>query len=74
MHDFLRALFMSLLQWATSVLPKRGEGVDAHVHPHVLRRAGSRIREWMHAHGSGERVKPDQDGTGRSGPGVRQDG
>lgn len=74
MYDLLRAFFMSLLQWASGVLPRRGEGVDAPVDHGVLRRAGSRIRDWMHSDGAGQRKQPNPDGAGGDGQGIRQDG
>lgn len=64
---------MSLLQWSSSVLPRRGSGVDAPSGVDVLRRAGSRIRGWLHKDGAGERKQPDQDGSGGVGPGLHED-
>ena len=54
---------MSLLQWLQGVATGRGQGADAPVDRGLLRRAGSRIHEWLHKDGAGERVKPDQDRT-----------
>lgn len=73
MYDFLRALFMSLLQWAEGLFRQRGMGVDAQPDRGLLSRAGSRIRGWMHANGSGERKQSDQDGSGNKGSGVHED-
>lgn len=61
MYDVVRAVIMSLLQWLQGVATGRGQGTDAPSDRGLLRRAGSRIHEWLHKDGAGERVKPDQD-------------
>ncbi len=73
MYDFLRALFMSLLQWTEGLFRQRGMGVDAKHDRGLLSRGGSRIRNWLHAHGAGERKQPDQDGSGDQGSRVHED-
>lgn len=73
MYDFLRALFMSLLQWSEGLFRQRGVGSDAQSDRGLLSRGGSRIREWMHAHGAGERKQSDQDGSVREGQGLHED-
>lgn len=73
MYDFLRALFMSLLQWAEGLFRQRGMGADAQSDRGLLSRGGSRIRDWMHKNRPGEREQPNPDGSGGKGEGLHQD-
>jgi len=72
-YAFLRALFSSLLEWATAILPRKGQGVDAPGDPGLLRRAGGRIHRWLHKDDPGQREQPPADGTADAGQGLHQD-
>ena len=63
MYSLIRALLDSLLEWASTLAGKRGKATDAPTDHGFLRRAGDRIREWVHADGASQRSKSDQDGT-----------
>ena len=67
-YAFLRALFDALLSFVGSNAGKGKQGVDADEKPEVLRRAGSRIRDYIRlrgvqSSGTGDGSKPDQDRT-----------
>jgi hypothetical protein len=57
---FLSELAVRLLDWLEGRIGKQDRAVDADVDRGRLRRAGSRIREWMQSNGAGERKQPDQ--------------
>ena len=68
MYAFLRALFDALLSFIGSNAGKGKQGIEADKKPEVLRRAGSRIRDYIRLRGvqsssTGERGKSDQDRT-----------
>ena len=66
MYAFLRAIFDALLSFIGSNAGKGKQGIEADKKPEVLRRAGSRIRDYIRlrgvqSSGPGERGKSDQD-------------
>ena len=63
MYALLRAILDSVLAWVHRLASERGKAIDAPTDVGALRRAGDRVRKWMHASGARERKQPDQDGT-----------
>ena len=68
MYAFLRALFDALLSFIGSNAGKGKQGIEADKKPEVLRRAGSRIRDYIRLRGvqsssPGDGSKPDKDRT-----------
>jgi len=59
----IRAILDSLLAWVHRLVERKGQASDAPRDPDMLRRAGARIREWMHPSGTREREQSDQNGT-----------
>jgi hypothetical protein len=69
--DILKALFGAILDKYGDRTPTVAE--DGIRRPSVLRRAGVRIREWMHSRRASERGKSDPAGAGMQDQGVRDD-
>lgn len=66
MYAFLRAIFDALLGFVGTNAGKGKKAIEADKKPEVLRRAGSRIRDYIRLRGlqsgsTGERGKPDSD-------------
>ncbi len=74
--DWIAQLLAALFD---AILSRYGELVgktvakDAPRKDGVLRRAGNRIREWMHSRDNGQRGKPDESRAGVQDQGVRDD-
>jgi hypothetical protein len=67
-YAFLRALFDALLSFIGTNAGKGKQAIEADKKPEVLKKAGSRIREYMRLRGvqsssPGDGSKPDQDRT-----------
>jgi len=67
-YAFLRALFDALLSFVSTNTGKGKQAIEADKKPEVLKKAGSRIREYIRLRGvqsssPGDGVKPDKDRT-----------
>lgn len=61
MNEILKALVMALLEFFAKLAAESRKAIEADRDSAVLRRAGSRIRQWMHKSRADSGVKSDQD-------------
>lgn len=65
MNAFLAFISALIAEILAKFVKDRGKAVDGDADPSVLRRAGSRISDWVHKNRSGSRIEPDSSRTER---------
>lgn len=61
MNAILTTLVVALLEFFAKLAAGSRKAIEANRDPAVLRRAGSRIRQWMHKSRTDSGIKSDQD-------------
>jgi hypothetical protein len=63
MSAFIAFISRLVAEILASLLKDRGKAVDGDSDPSVLRRSGSRIRNWVQSNRAGAGIKPDEGGS-----------
>lgn len=73
MLGFLTQFLIAILSWVEERAKRGHIAIDADRDDGRIRRAGSRLREWMRSNRSSELRKPDADRPSDQGPNVHTD-
>jgi len=61
MRSIIEGIVGAIVRWLVSLVERGDRAVDSPGDRNALRRAGGRIRDWLHAHDLGSGVSSDQD-------------
>jgi hypothetical protein len=61
LERIVAGIALAMVKWLEGRIEKRPRAVDSDLDRDALKRAGSRVREWMREDGSNQRGKSDSD-------------